>query len=289
MAIDWVTLWSDKLEREIHSRNYSPETRKNYRLALRTFMSRRPGNPHAWTKSAVRDFLLELKLKDGKSASTVNLYRDGLSFFCRHVTGNRACVTGIPRLKEEKTLPEVLEKSAVRCLSEVLGNPKHRLGLMLAHGCGLRVSELVALKTTDMDFARKVVNIRCGKGGKARIVMLPQALVHEIRAYLECYRPVTWLFESARRDKPLSKRSFQAVFSQACAKAGLKKEGGIHRLRHSFATHLLEEGTDLKLIQILLGHSQIKTTERYVHVSNRQLSRIKSPLDTLEEFQKASH
>jgi integrase/recombinase XerD len=139
------------------------------------------------------------------------------------------------------------------------------------------------LKIRDLDFERGTVHIRNGKGRKDRVTLFPHSLKEEVRSYLACYKPLIHLFESGQGGKPLCKRTFQAVFKRVCAKVGIHQEGGIHSLRHSFATHLLEAGTDLKLIQALLGHSKMETTERYLHVSKRMLTRVKSPLDSLRE------
>jgi len=266
---------------EIAARNYSPETFKNYDNALRAFLSAHPGPPHLWKKSQLQAFLLSLRKDKGLSAATVNLYRDGLSFFCQHVAKNPVRFDGVPRMKQITTLPIVLDAKSV---SKVIGdvrNPKHKLALSLAYGCGLRVSELAALKIPDLDFARKIIRIRNGKGGKDRIVMFPESLEAPIREYLACYRPKTFVFESRQTGTALTRRSFQLVFETACKKAGLRKFGGIHSLRHSFATHLLENGTDLRFIQSLLGHNSSKTTVRYTHVAAHNVVRIVSPLDRL--------
>lgn len=284
---DWIEYWCERLGLALRSRNYSKETEKNYRLAVKTFLARHPGPPRKWSKSLIRDFLLNLRLKEGYSPSTVNLYRDGLGFFCRHVTGNPACMEEIPRLKENKALPDVLSAASLKAMVAALTNPKHRLAISLIYGCGLRVGEVAALKIRDLDLERTTVHIRNGKGGKDRVTIFPASLEEDLRSYLQCYKPQVYLFESRRPGQALCKRSFQAIFKAASAKAGLRLEGGIHSLRHSFATHLLESGTDLKHIQVLLGHNNLKTTERYVHVSNRVLTRIKSPLDSILEAGKS--
>lgn len=187
----------------------------------------------------------------------------------------------IPRLKEDQALPDILDAKQVGSFLSSLKNPKHRLALSLAYGCGLRVAELTKLKLSDIDFERKTVHVRQGKGGKDRLVMLPGSLDQPLRTYIECQKPGTYLFESRKIDVPMSKRSFQAIFNRTCVRAGLELKGGIHGLRHAFATHLLEYGTDLKIIQVLLGHAQIKTTERYVRVSKSLITKVRSPLDNL--------
>lgn len=285
---DWLGIWSQKLSQAIRARNYSPQTQRNYLLSLKAFLAFRPGNPRDWRAREIRDFLSMLRHKQRLGPSTVNLYRDGLDFFCRHVTGNTSCMQGIPRLKESKALPDVLGQDRVGEVIGSLANPKHRLALSLAYGCGLRVSELAALKIEDILWSRNLVHVRQGKGGKDRLIMLPGTLVQPLRDYLACYKPLLHLFESQTPGRPLSRRAFQLIFTSACKKAGIPHKGGIHSLRHSFATHLLENGTDLRFIQVLLGHSNSKTTERYTHVAGHNLTRIRSPLDALGR-QGASH
>lgn len=281
MTIDWTAIWCDKLSSALKSRNYSKETEKNYLLAVRRILTRHPGNPRAWTQKRIQGFLLELHQKEGFSPSTVNLYRDGIGFFCRHVTKNLACMEGVARLKGEKALPDVLPAASLEAMIASLTNPKHRLALSLVYGCGLRVGEVAGLEIRDLDFERELVHIRNGKGKKERVTLFPLSLREAVRSYLACYKPKTYLFESHLPGKTLCKRTFQGIFKMACSKAGIRLQGGIHSLRHSFATHLLEGGTDLKLIQNLLGHNDMSTTERYLHVSNRLLTRVKSPMDSL--------
>jgi integrase/recombinase XerD len=274
----WSDFWCHRLKQALKARNYSQETWKNYRLSLRAFLTTHPGAPKYWKRHAIQAFLSQLSAS-GKSASTVNLYRDGLAFFCKSVVGNAACLEGVPRLKESLTLPKILDAPKIPQLLSAVANPKHRLALSIAFGCGLRVAELAALKTQDLDFDRGIIQIRNGKGGKDRVVMLPESLRIPIREYLDCFKPVKYVFESRLAAKPLGKRTFQTVFKRACEKAGFKDMGGIHSLRHSFATQLLENGTDLRFIQALLGHSSMKTTERYTHVAAHQVRRIVSPMD----------
>ncbi len=243
-------------------------------------MRTRPGAPGYWKRWQIQSFLRCLRA-EGKSASTVNLYRDGLAFFCKHVLRVSNCLEGIPRLKEKKALPKVFD---AKCILEILAhimNPKHKLALALAYGCGFRVGELAALRVCHVDFSRRVILVKNGKGGKDRVVMLPATLVQPIRDYLACYKPQVFMFESRMPGKPMDKRTFQGVYTSACEKAGIEGAGGIHGLRHSFATHLMENGTDLRFIQELLGHSSSKTTERYTHVAATSVRRIVSPVDLL--------
>ena len=277
--IPWLDYWSPRLCREVSRRNYSPETLKNYDGTLRAFLSTRPGPPIWWRPITIRNFLAAQSEK-GLNPATVNLHLDGLIFFCRHVAKVPACVEGLPRLKERKALPRVLDAANVSNMIAGVGNPKHRLALALAYGCGFRVAELAALRISEIDFTRKVIHIKNGKGMKDRMVMLPESLIAPLRDYLACYRPSVYLFESRAPGTPLTKRTFQVTFQEACARAGFNG-GGIHSLRHSFATHLLENGTDIRFIQALLGHASLKTTQRYTHVAAHNITRISSPVDSL--------
>lgn len=281
MPMDWSVFWQEKLIKAAADRNYSSETIKNYALSLRAMVEFRPGNPRRWRHKDVQEFLTKLRTQNKLRASTVNLYRDGIAFFCSAVLRDSACLDGIPRLKEMQNLPDVLDSSVIARLLDAVANPKHRLALSLAYGCGFRVGELAALKVVCVDFQRKVISIKNGKGGKDRAVMLPEKLEKPISDYLSVYKPKTYLFEARVAGAPMTTRSFQQVFKKACKTAGVVMDGGIHSLRHSFATHLLEGGTDLRFIQVLLGHSSSKTTERYTRVASHNIVKIKSPVDRI--------
>ena len=269
----------EKLRRELSQRNYSPHTLKNYAASLKAFLSTLPGPPCLWRSATIRNFL-DIQRKKGLNPATVNLHFDGLAFFCNHVAKVPNCLEGIPRLKESKPLPRVLDAGKVAAMINGIANPKHRLAISLSYGCGFRVAELAALRLSEIDFDRKVILIKNGKGMKDRMVMLPESLIEPIHDYLACYRPIVFLFESRIPGKPLTKRTFQVTFQEACERAGFNG-GGIHSLRHSFATHLLENGTDIRFIQALLGHSSLKTTERYTHIAAHNITRIVSPMDAL--------
>jgi site-specific recombinase XerD len=160
-------------------------------------------------------------------------------------------------------------------------NPKHRLLLMLVYSSGLRVSEVVALKKEHIDLSRKVIHVRLGKGRKDRCTLLSEKAAQFIGEYCAYFDIETWLFPGQREARPLTIRSAQHIFDKAVRCAGIAKKVSIHSFRHSFATHLLESGTDIRYIQTLLGHSNIRTTERYTHVACRNVLSIKSPLDTM--------
>ena len=186
----------------------------------------------------------------------------------------------IPRPKKKSTLPKVLSKSDIAKIFAQVENPKHSLMLKLCYGMGLRVSEIINLKITDIDSKRMLVHLEAAKGKKDRCVGLPSSVLDDLRNYYKAYHPKTYLFEGQYGGQ-YSIRSVQNVFRNAMQKAKINKSVGIHGLRHSYATHLLECGTDMVFIQKLLGHKDLKTTEIYAKVSNRQLGSIKSPLDDL--------
>jgi integrase/recombinase XerD len=163
-----------------------------------------------------------------------------------------------------------------------IDNIKHRAILMLVYSAGLRVGEVVKLKPKDIDSKRMLIYIRGSKGRKDRYTILSESVLKILREYWQQYKPQEWLFEGAKPEKHISIRTTQKIFEHACEKAGIKKEITIHTLRHSFATHLLESGADLRYIQELLGHKHIKTTEIYTHVSVKSIGKIRSPLDSLK-------
>jgi site-specific recombinase XerD len=281
LSRSWALHWQDRLHRELALRNYSPQTAKNYSQALSALLTALPGNPRNRKRSEIEAHLLRLRQTKGLSASSINLHRDGLSFFYRHVLHSPEPVEKIPRLKEDQRLPRVLDPSAIHILLDGTNNLKHRLMLSMAYGCGLRLNELAHLALVDIQWERGIIMVRKGKGSKDRIVTLPLSLQGTIQEYVRTYHPSKYLFEGKPAGQPLSPRTFQAVFERARGKVGLEFNGGIHSLRHSFATHLLERGTDLRSIQVLLGHNSSKTTERYTHVAAHHVAKIVSPIDYL--------
>jgi integrase/recombinase XerD len=190
-------------------------------------------------------------------------------------------VDKIYRPKTEKLLPNVLSKEEIKMILNAHGNIKHKTMLSLIYSCGLRRSELINLKHTDIDSKRNIVIIRQAKGKKDRIVPLSIKILDMLRDYFRLYKPKIWLFEGNEAGSLYSEQSLQKVLKQALAKVGIKKPVTLHWLRHSYATHLLEAGTDLRYIQEILGHSSSKTTEIYTHVSTKSLQNVKSPFDDL--------
>ena len=237
-------------------------------------------------KNAIRnDIGLAPKTEMGKdvilSENIIHSRMNALKFYFEQVLHrDKMFFEDIPRPKKRSILPKVLDKADVSKLFSHVDNPKHALMLKLCYGMGIRVSEIVNLKITDIDSGRMLVHIEAAKGKKDRYVALPTSILEDLRDYYRAYRPKIYLFEGQYGGQ-YAIRSVQAVFKNAMQKAKINKTVGIHGLRHSYATHLMECGTDMSFIQKLLGHKDIKTTEIYAKVSNRQLGNIKSPLDDL--------
>jgi site-specific recombinase XerD len=204
-----------------------------------------------------------------------------LRFFCEHALHDRALAGAIPTPRRPRALPAVLSVEEVRRLFEALGNPKHRVMALLLYSAGVRVGELVRLRVADLDADRELIRVRHGKGSKDRYTLYSDAAAVAVRHYRGLYLPTEWLFTGARPDRPISARTVQKVLSAAGRRAGIEKRVTPHVLRHSFATHLLEQGIGLRYIQELLGHASPATTEIYTHVTRQDLVRIRSPLDTL--------
>lgn len=271
-----------KFGRWLSAKRYSASTIDTYTQALRVFLvyyrSREIG---ALTNADVLDFNNDYILKKKLSASYQNQVTNAIKLYFRTVRDTQIETDKIDRPKKPKTLPNVLSKEEVKNILEAHYNIKHKTMLCLLYSCGLRRSELLHLKPQDIDSHRNVVLIRQSKGRKDRITPLSVKVLDLLRQYYKVYRPKTWLFEGQRVGEPYSEQSLQSVLKLALAKARITKPVTLHWLRHSYATHLLESGTDLRYIQELLGHNSSRTTEIYTHVSMKSLQQIKSPFDDL--------
>jgi len=272
------------LRSELRIRNYSSKTIKSYSSCLRTFMRFfSPRHPCNLSESDVRGFLLHLLQVEKLSAASVDQMFNALRFLYVEVYKKPFVIESLPRPKKEKKLPNVLSQEEMVRLVNSVTNPKHRAMLMVAYSSGVRVSELVQLRMEDIDSDRMLIHVRGGKRKKDRYTLLSQTALDYLRAHSREHGPSGWLFEGAMRGRHYSIRSAEEVFTKAAKKAGIVKRVSIHALRHSFATHLLENGVDLRYIQELLGHESSRTTEIYTHVSARALRRIVSPLDMIKE------
>jgi site-specific recombinase XerD len=268
------------MRKEMSLRNYSQKTLKAYLGSVRGLFEFFPSlSTTSLTEVEVRKYLLHL-LEDKKlSSGTVNQVFNAFRFLFVEVHKRPFVMGSLPRPKKEKQLPSILSEQEVSRLLAAITNLKHKTMMMLTYSAGLRVSEVVKLRPEDLDPDRRLIQIRGAKGKKDRVTLLSDIAMKYVEAYLRRYAPAEWLFEGYERGKPYSIRSAQAVFDRAVEKAGIAKDVSIHDLRHSFATHLLEHGTDLRYVQTLLGHESSKTTEIYTHVSSKALGKITSPLD----------
>jgi integrase/recombinase XerD len=268
------------LRNEMKLRGYSHKTVKAYQSCIRSFSQHfSPRHPRDASNSDIREYLLHLMNVKGYSKATINQVINALRFLFVELYKRPMVLGEIPRLKKEQKLPDVLTQTEVLNILDSVGNLKHRTILMMVYSAGLRVGEAVRLKVGDIDGERKLIHLRGAKGKKDRFTLLSDVALRSLREYYKQYKPNEFLFEGAHGRKHLSERSIQNVFERAVADVGIRKHATLHTLRLSFATHLLEAGTDLRYIQELLGHSSSKTTEIYTHVSKKSIGKIISPLD----------
>jgi len=261
--------WQRKLREELKLRGYSNQTLKNYKHHIEKFLK---------SDKTPREFLLKL-INQGKSNETIRSAGFSIKFYLN--LSNKKdeevskIINNLPNSKREKKLPEILSKKEIEKMIKITTNLIHRAIIQIGYASGLRVSEVVNLKWKDIDFDRGLIHIKQSKGKKDRIVMLAEK-VKETLETLE--NSGGWLFKT-NRNKKYTKRTIQKILENAGKKANIQKKVTPHTLRHSFATHLLEKGTDIRYIKDLLGHSNISTTLIYTKVSNRDISKIKSPID----------
>jgi len=278
---EWLTRLLAEMDEEMTLRGYTRQTRRLYRAHVRRFyLHHSEAGAYAGVDEA-RRWLLDL-LRNGYSHSYVNQALSALRFVHRSVLEQPLALSGIPRPKKKKALPKVLSPAEVRSFLNALPSPKHRAIAFTLYSTGLRVSECARLKVGDVDSSRGQIHVRQGKGRKDRYVMLSPVLLRVLREYAHVERPHDWLFPAGhRRDRHISVRSIQRQIVRAAKTAGLRKRVTPHMLRHSFATHLMEAGTDLRFIQELLGHVRPSTTAIYTHVARRHIRGVRSPVDGL--------
>ncbi len=272
------------MEEMLKLKAYSPSTIRTYLNEISQLLITLKDIPaDQLTPDHLKRYLVycyeKLHLKENTLHSRIN----ALKFYYEKVLGREKFFWEIPRPKKQLILPQVLSETELCRLFRALPNLKHKAMLFTIYSAGLRVSELASLRIKDVDSSRMLIFIEKAKGKKDRYVGLSPVLLDILRGYIKLYkpRPVNFLFESEQTGKAYPIRTIQKIFEDARKKAGITKKMGVHGLRHSFATHLLEKGTDIRYIKEILGHFDIKTTERYLHVSRRDLVNIVSPLDDL--------
>ena len=268
--------------RYLNSKRYSPNTIKVYSDSISTFLRYFSMKDITdISNDDLIDFNNNYILKNNFSSSFQNQVVNAVKLYFSAIEHKKMDVELIHRPRREKVLPNVLSKEEVKAILNAHVNIKHKMMLSLIYSCGLRCGELLALHPVHIDSKRNIVLLKCAKGKKDRIVPLSPLILKMLREYYKIYKPKTYLFEGQNMGIPYDARSLQLILKQALQKTGITKSVTLHWLRHSYATHLLESGTDLRYIQELLGHNSSKTTEIYTHVSTKSIQQIKSPFDDL--------
>jgi integrase/recombinase XerD len=272
----------DQMKMDLELKNFSPKTVSCYLACMVHFVRHYGRSPVEMGEEEIRNYLYFLIKEKEVSQSSINQAYSAMKFFYETTMGREWNGVKIPRMKNRKKLPAVLSKEEVHCLLESLSNLKHRAILTTIYSGGLRVGEATRLKVSDIDGKRMMIRVEGGKGNKDRYTLLGNRALSDLRQYWSAYRPVEWLFPGSDPSKPISVASVQSAFRQAVKRSGIRKKATVHTLRHSFATHLLESGTDLYYIQRFLGHTTASTTSIYLHITGKDLGKIKSPIDQLE-------
>jgi site-specific recombinase XerD len=233
----------------------------------------------------IRAYLHYLMEERKVSQSVLVQTYSALKFFFEKTLQKQWNAFRIPRCKQRRKLPGVLTREEVKSILSATKNLKHRAILMTIYGAGLRIGEVTRLKVSDIDSGRMMIRVNEGKGLKDRYSLLGERNLEMLRLYWKAYRPLEWLFPGRNASEPVSISAIQRVFKTSLEKAGIKKKASVHTLRHCFATHLLESGTDLYYIQRLLGHKSASTTSVYLHITGKDIGKIKSPIDSPVENQ----
>ena len=272
----------DKMKTDLKLHGYRAGTIEGYLRGGKRFAAFHRRSPAEMGEWEAKQFLLHLIEQEGLGPSGLKMYVASLKFLYGVTLGRPEVAARLAWPKVPMKLQDILDASEVTSLLEAIESIKHRAIAMVAYGAGLRVTEACSLRVTDIDSARGVIHVRDGKRGRDRFVMLSPRLLAFLRAYWRAVRPTgTALFPGSTPDSVVAAKTFRQALSAAVAKAGITKRVTPHVLRHCFATHLLEGGTDIRVIQVLLGHSSIRSTARYTRVSTRHIGRTQSPLDRL--------
>ena len=272
----------DQMIRELRLRRYARATQKAYLEAVVGLTKHFRISPDQLSARQVQDYLLYLMLERKLHWNTVNAICSGLTFFYTQTLKRPDVAMAMPLRRTPRQLPEILSGEELQALFAAADNRQHRALLMTTYGGGLRVSEVIKLRPRDIDSQRMMMRVVAGKRAKDRYTLLSVRLLEELRTYWRAYRPLTWLFPARRPEKPFNDDKAREIFNRAKAKAGIRKDGSIHLLRHCFATHLLEAGVDLRTIQILMGHASINSTVWYLHLTRKKLDATQNPLDLLD-------
>ena len=266
---------------EMQLRNFSERTIETYTDHVLQFAKYFMRSPEVLGDEHIRKYLHYSLVIKQHNASYVNVTRSALKFLYKQVMNRPWDIEKIPAPKGERKLPEILSLEEVDCVLHTPRNLKHQMILMVTYSGGLRVSETTKLKLTDIDSKRMLIRVEQGKGKKDRYTLLSEPLLPDLRRYYKQFKPKHYLFEGRVPGKPLSEATLQTVFNKAKEAAGIQKQVTFHTLRHCFATHMLESGYGLEIIQKCMGHKNVQTTMRYLHIRHDHLQKVVSPLDQL--------
>jgi len=269
----------DQMEMDMKLRGFSPRTISCYLGCMRNVAVHYHKSPAELDEEEIRDYLYYLIEERKASQAVINQTYSALKFFFEKTLQREWNDSRIPRSKQRKKLPGVLSRQEVESIFSATENLKHRAILMTIYSAGLRIGEATRLKVSDIDSERMTIRVNEGKGLKDRYTLLGKRSLEILRVYCRIFRPSEWLFPGKVASEPVSISSVQRVFKASLYRAGIKKKASVHTLRHSFATHLLEAGTDLYHIQRLLGHKSSSTTSVYLHITGKDISKIRSPID----------
>lgn len=273
----------EKLARDIELRGLSKSTEKEYCQRVKLFQEHFKKPATEIIEQEIREYLHYLRNDRKLSVSAVNMCNCALRFLYDVTLEQNLNYKRVPRLKQPYLLPNILTKDEIQAIFNAADNLKHKCILMTIYGSGLRLSEITSLKISDIDSKNMRIFIEQGKGRKDRYALLSQSNLEILREYWKQYKTKYWLFEGMEKGSHITKRAVQDMFKKYLKKSGISKKASVHTLRHSFATHLLENGTSLFYIRDLLGHATIRTTTVYLHVATTDILKTTSPLDTLEK------
>ena len=272
----------DQMRDDLLLKAYSPSTLRSYLGCVHHFVRYYMRSPHDMGEQEVRDFLLHLVRDRKASPATQDMYVNALKFLYTVTLKRPEVVKDISHPKRPHTLPVILSPEEVLLIFEAIRSVKYKAIIATAYAAGLRISEVCGLRITDIDSQRMRIHVRLGKGKKDRYVMLGESLLVLLRQYYKAARPKgEYLFPGQKPHCPICTTSVSQVLRRVIRETGLTKRVTMHTLRHCFATHLLEAGTDIRILQVLLGHSSIRTTLRYTHITDRLIQKLVSPLDII--------
>ena len=273
----------DRMQEDLLLKAYSPHTQRAYLGCARHFARHYLRSPEEMGEQEIRGFLLYLVRDRQASPATLGMYVNALKFLYNVTLKRPEAVKGISHPKRPKTLPVILSPEEVLRVLAAISSVKYKAIIATAYAAGLRISEVCGLRLADIDSQRRRLHIRAGKGKKDRYVMLGESLLALLRQYYQEVRPPgVYLFPGQKPQRPISTTAVRQVLRKVIRETGLAKRVTMHTLRHCFATHLLEAGTDIRILQVLLGHSSIRTTLRYTHITDRLVQKLVSPLDLIQ-------